>query len=155
MFSAALVAIAGGIALALPGGALGQEARPPTGGVNRFPMAAPPSGLDRPFLGTWSLTWQDPADPACPCHGVLTIKVEPDGSLKGYWPLRGGMAVLEGGVAFDQNAWAGRFAQPDDGSVDFPIKGHFRLESRGGAALTGSYQRDGTAIPYSWSATRP
>jgi hypothetical protein len=55
-------------------------------------------------------------------------------------------------VAFDQNVWAGQYAQPDD--VDFPVKGHFRFEARGGKALTGSYQRDGTAIPYRWGATR-
>ena len=54
--------------------------------------------------------------------------------------------------AYDQNVWAGRFAQSDD--LDFPLKGHFRLEARGGTALTGSYQRDGTTIPYAWSAIR-
>ena len=60
--------------------------------------------------------------------------------------------MLNGALAFDQNVWAGRFAQSD--AVDFPLKGHFRLEARGGTALTGSYQREGTAIPYRWSATR-
>ena len=63
------------------------------------------------------------------------------------------MLILEGAVAFDNNVWAGRFAQPDD-NVDFPLKGHFRLETRGGTALTGSYQRDGTAIAFPWRATR-
>jgi hypothetical protein len=61
--------------------------------------------------------------------------------------------VLQGGVAFDNNVWAGEFAQPDN-NVDFPLKGHFRLETRGQTTLTGSYQRDGTAIPRRWSATR-
>ena len=66
--------------------------------------------------------------------------------------MKGGAAILHGDVAFDQNMWAGQFTQPDD--ADFPLKGHFRLEARGGNELTGSYQRDGTAIPYRWSAVR-
>jgi hypothetical protein len=132
------------------------QARPPSGGVlDRF--LAPPSGFQQDFVGTWNLTWHDPADPACPCHGTLTIQVDESmdnaGNLKGYWSLKGGRATLIGGTAYDNNAWAGRFSQADD--VDFPLKGHFRLEARdGGRALTGSYQRDGTAIPMSWSATR-
>ena len=61
--------------------------------------------------------------------------------------MKGGAAVLVGGVAYDGNVWAGRFAQADD--LDFPIKGHFRLETRGqDGGLTGSYQRDGTSIPF-------
>jgi hypothetical protein len=134
----------------LPAAALGQMSGPPMGAVDRF--LAPPTNLDQQFLGTWALTWDDPANPACPCHGILTIEVQDDGTLKGYWPMPGGPAVLNGDLGFDQNAWAGRFAQSDD--VDFPLKGHFRLEARGGRALTGSYQRDGTAIPYRWSASR-
>jgi hypothetical protein len=67
--------------------------------------------------------------------------------------MKGGAAVLIGAVAYDNNVWAGRFSQPDD--LDFPIKGHFRLETRDNAGgLTGSYQRDGTSIPFRWSATR-
>jgi hypothetical protein len=61
--------------------------------------------------------------------------------------------ILLGEVAFDNNVWTGHFAQPDD-NVDFPLKGHFRLETRGGTALSGSYQRDGTSIPHRWSGTR-
>jgi hypothetical protein len=147
----ALLAVAGAATLATPAGVLGQEARPPMGAVDRF--LAPPSNLMTDFLGTWKLTWQDPGDPSCPCHGTLTVQVAQNGELRGSWGLKGSPAILQGGVAFDQNAWAGRFAQPDD-AADFPIKGHFRLESRGGTALSGSYQRDGTAVPYSWSATR-
>ena len=59
---------------------------------------------------------------------------------------------LSGSVGYNQDVWSGRFAQPDD--ADFPIRGHFRLESRGERSLTGSYQPDGTAIPFSWSGTR-
>jgi len=135
---------------AFAAGALGQMSGPPMGAVDRF--LAPPTNFDQQFLGTWALTWDDPADPACPCHGILTVEVQADGTLKGHWPMPSGVAVLNGELAFDQNVWAGRYAQSDD--VDFPLKGHFRLESRGGAALTGSYQRDGTAIPYRWSARR-
>jgi len=61
--------------------------------------------------------------------------------------------ILLGEVAFDNNVWAGHFAQPDD-NVDFPLKGYFRLETRGGTALTGSYHRDGTSIARRWNATR-
>jgi len=134
----------------LEGMAFAQVARPPMGAVDRF--LAPPSGQEQAFLGSWALTWDDPADSACPCHGTLIVEVRQDGSLKGTWPLTGGAATLLGEVAFDQNMWAGRYAQADD--ADFPLKGHFRLEARGGNELTGSYQRDGTAIPYRWSAVR-
>ncbi len=143
--------LAGSALVAGPHAVPGQVARPPSGGVlNRY--LAPPGGLEQEFLGAWNLTWDDPADPDCPCHGTLAIEVEPDGSLRGLWSMKGPAAVLRGNVAFDQNVWAGRYAQPDD--VDFPLKGHFRLEARGGTALSGSYQRDGTAIPFHWSATR-
>src|SRR6476469_6272674 len=116
----------------LPAAAFGQMAGAPMGAVDRF--LAPPTNLDQQFLGTWALTWDDPGDRSCPCHGLLTIEVRYDGTLKGYWPMKGGAAVLNGGIAFDQNVWAGRFAQSDD--ADFPLKGHFRLEARGGTGLT-------------------
>ena len=136
----------------LPVPALAQMSGPPAGGVlDRF--LAPPTNLQQDFLGTWTLTWDDPVNPDCPCHGTLTIQPQADGQLKGYWPMKGGAAVLVGGVAYDGNVWAGRFAQSDD--LDFPIKGHFRLETRGqNGGLTGSYQRDGTSIPFPWRATR-
>ena len=137
---------------AMHGSLLGQMVPPPSGGVdNRF--LAPPSGVQQTFLGTWNLTWDDPGDPKCPCRGTLTVDTQADGSLNGYWSIKNPPVILEGGMAFDNNVWAGRFAQADD-NVDFPLKGHFRLETRGGTALTGSYQRDGTAIPRRWSATR-
>jgi hypothetical protein len=141
------------LSLALSGSALGQLVRPPSGGVlDRY--LAPPSGLEQQFLGTWNLTWNDLADPDCPCHGTLQIDVEQDGTLRGHWTMKGGTTLLLlGDVAFDQNVWAGTFVQTGDGA-DFPLKGHFRLEARGGTALTGSYEREGLTIPYSWSATR-
>ena len=142
----------GALTAAMHGPVLGQVPRTPSGGVdNRF--LAPPSGVQQSFLGTWNLTWDDPGDPKCPCHGTLEIDTQADGSLKGYWSIQSPAVILQGGMAFDNNVWAGQFAQPDD-NVDFPLKGHFRLETRGGPALTGSYQRDGTAIPRRWSATR-
>lgn len=140
------------LAAVLPAPALAQMSGPPSGGVlDRF--LAPPTNIQQEFLGTWSLTWDDPANPACPCRGTLTIQTKADGELIGHWPMKGGAAVLLGGVAYDGNVWAGRFAQPDD--LDFPTKGHFRLETRSqGGGLTGSYHRDGTSIPFRWSATR-
>jgi hypothetical protein len=134
--------------------AAAQLPRPPTGGANRFPFPAPPQELLQHFLGTWNLTWDDPADRSCPCHGVLRIDVEPDGTLKGYWSMKGATLVLRGEVAVDQNVWVGTYDQPGD-TADFPLKGHFRLEARGGTTLTGSYQRSGTVIPYRWGAVRP
>ena len=119
--------------------------------LDRF--LAPPTGIQQEFLGTWNLTWDDPVDPDCPCRGELTIQTRANGELRGSWPMQGGAAVLIGEVAFDNNVWTGRFAQPDD--LDFPIKGHFRLEFRNqDRGLTGSYQRDGTSIPFRWAASR-
>jgi hypothetical protein len=148
----ALLLAGGAVGPTMPSPGLAQISHPPSGGVdNRF--LAPPSGVQQTFLGTWNLTWDDPGDPKCPCRGTLTIDTQADGSLKGYWSIKNPPVILQGGMAFDNNVWAGQFAQPDD-NVDFPLKGHFRLETRGGTALTGSYQRDGTAIPRRWSATR-
>jgi hypothetical protein len=88
------------------------QARPPSGGVlDRF--LAPPSGSQEDFVGTWNLTWHDPGDPACPCHGTLTIQVDESmdnaGNLKGYWSMKSGRA-------FDQRRRrqqrvGGRFSQ--------------------------------------------
>lgn len=39
-------------------------------------------------------------------------------------------------------------------SLGFPVRGNFRLESRDPDMLTGSCQRDGSAIGLSWTATR-
>ena len=129
-----------------------QVPRPPPGGPVH-PFVAPPGGVQTDFVGTWNVTWQDPVDPTCPCHGTLTIEQRFDGALEGQWTLKGGLAYLQGVVAIDGNVWAGRFSQGDD--IDFPLKGHFRLETRDqGKALSGSWQRDGTSIPFHWSATR-
>jgi hypothetical protein len=129
-----------------------QVARPPSGGV-LHPFVAPPGGVQMDFVGTWNATWDDPADATCPCRGTLTIEQRFDGALEGQWTLKGGIAYLQGTVAIDGNVWAGRFSQGDD--IDFPLKGHFRLETRDqGKALSGSWQRDGTSIPFHWSATR-
>ena len=90
--------LAGGIlALAICGPGLAQMARPPSGGVdNRF--LAPPSGVQQSFLGTWNLTWDDPGDPNCPCHGTLTVDTQADGSLKGYWSIKNPPVILLGEV---------------------------------------------------------
>jgi hypothetical protein len=139
-------------AVMLPAIGLAQVARPPSGGVIHRDFQTP-SGVQQQFLGSWILTWDDPVDPSCPCHAVLTIETKQDGALKGYWPLKGGTAVLDGEVSFSNSVWVGRFAQADD--LDFPLKGHFRLEARDmGGGLTGSYHRDGASIPFRWSATK-
>ena len=106
------------------------------------------------FLGTWNFTWDGHADSRCPCHGKLTISVAETGDLVGRWEAKEGLVVLRGSVGYDQNVWTGTFDQPDS-NADFPLRGHFRLEARAeGAALTGSYQPEGTALPFRWSGTR-
>jgi hypothetical protein len=143
-----------GVAAAVP--ARAQLSRPPMGGPGDVPVNPPTTRSLQDFVGSWRLTWQDPGNPDCPCHGSLWIDVDDnaDGpSLDGHWKLKGGDAVLHGPLSYQATVWSGRFAQPDDG-LGYPLRGHFRLESRDRNTLTGSYQRDGTAIPYSWSATR-
>ncbi len=133
----------------------GQVARPPAGGPD-WSSIGPPTGNAQDFLGTWKLTWDGPVDANCPCHGMLTIEVKntADGSgLAGYWEMKRSTAVLQGAVGVDQNVWVGHWALPDDTS-DFPMKGNFRIETRGGNALTGSYQREGMTIPFRLSGTR-
>ena len=114
----------------------------------------PPQGNAADFLGTWNFTWDGHADSRCPCHGKLTISVAETGDLVGRWEAKEGLVVLRGSVGYDQNVWTGTFDQPDS-NADFPLRGHFRLEARAeGAALTGSYQPEGTALPFHWSGTR-
>lgn len=128
-----------------------QLSGPPAGGpTGQF--LGPPTGNAGDFLGVWTMTWEGPMGTSCPCRGTLTIVVDSNGELRGSWKGSGPGATLSGSVGYNQDVWTGRFAQPDDG--DFPIRGHFRLESRGERRLTGSYQPDGTAIPFSWSGTR-
>lgn len=128
-----------------------QVTGPPMGGPSgRF--LGPPSGNAADFLGVWTLTWDGPIDAGCPCRGTLTISTDSDGNLEGLWKMKGPGATLRGSVGYDQNVWTGRFAQADD--ADFPMRGHFRLESRDTRTLTGSWQPDGTAIPFRWSGTR-
>jgi hypothetical protein len=88
----------------------------------------------------------------CPCRGSLTISTNQTGDLEGLWKSSGPPAKLSGSVGFNQDVWTGTFAQPDD--MDFPQHGYFRIEYRGERSLTGSYQPDGTAIPFSWTGTR-
>ena len=113
----------------------------------------PPQGNAADFLGDWNLTWDGHVDSRCPCHGRLTIGVSSSGNLVGYWDAKEGNVVLHGSTGYDQNVWSGRFDQPDS-DADFPLRGHFRLEARGGSLLTGSYQPDGTTLPFRMTGTR-
>jgi hypothetical protein len=129
-----------------------QLSGPPSGGpTGQF--LGPPTGNAGNFLGVWALTWEGPMGTNCPCRGTLTIVANDNGDLRGTWKTNGTGATLTGSVGYNQDVWTGRFAQPDDS--DFPIRGHFRLESRGERSLTGSYQPDGTAVPFQWSGARP
>ena len=126
---------------------------PHTGGPSGN-FLGPPQGTVSDFLGDWKLTWDGHIDSRCPCRGRLTISVAENGDLVGYWDSKEGLVVLHGSVGFDQNVWTGTFEQPDS-NADFPLRGHFRLEARGeGAALSGSYQPEGTTLPFRWSGTR-
>ena len=128
-----------------------QLSGPPAGGpTGQF--LGPPSGDVANFLGVWNFTWDGPVDSHCPCRGTLTISTNRNGALEGVWKSAGPTSALSGPTGFNQNVWIGQFAQPDD--VDFPIRGHFRLEFRDERTLTGSYQPDGTAIPFRWNGTR-
>jgi hypothetical protein len=134
---------------ALP--ALAQLSGPPAGApTGQF--LGPPTGNAGDFLGVWELAWDGPIDFRCPCRGSLTISTNANGDLQGHWKMNGPPARLSGSMGYNQNVWIGRFAQSDE--ADFPMRGHFRLEYRGERALTGSYQPDGTAIPFRWSGTR-
>lgn len=133
------------------GPAQAQMSGPPAGGpTGQF--LGPPTGNAGDFLGVWDLTWHGPMGTNCPCRGTLTISIGNNGDLQGTWKSHGPEARLSGSVGYNQDVWTGRFAQGDD--ADFPIRGHFRLEARGERNLTGSYQPDGTAIPFSWSGSR-
>jgi hypothetical protein len=128
-----------------------QLPRAPSGGPTGN-FLGPPSGNQADFLGVWNLRWVGPMGSNCPCSGSLTITTDQYGELVAEWKMNGPSAFLRGSTGYDQNVWTGRFAQADD--VDFPLKGHFRLETRGHSTLTGSYQPDGTAVPFSWTGTR-
>jgi len=131
--------------------ATAQVSGPPMGGPSgRF--LGPPATTAQGFMGLWDLTWEGPIDAGCPCRGTLAIGTDSQGQLTGRWDLKGAPAHLSGSVGYDQNVWTGRFTQAGD--VDFPMKGFFRLESRGNGLLTGSYQPDGTAVPFSWKGTQ-
>jgi hypothetical protein len=128
-----------------------QLSGPPSGGpTGQF--IGPPSGNAGDFLGVWDLVWDGPIDFRCPCRGTLTISTNINGDLEGHWKMTGPAAKLSGPVGFNQNVWIGRFAQSSD--ADFPMRGHFRLEYRDERTLTGSYQPDGTAIPFRWNGSR-
>jgi len=150
----AIVSILAVLLLAAP--ALAQQPAgmiPHVGGPSGN-FLGPPQGNATDFLGTWKLTWDGHVDSRCPCHGKLTISVAETGDLVGRWEAKEGLVVLRGSVGYDQNVWTGTFDQPDS-NADFPLRGHFRLEARAeGAALTGSYQPEGTTLPFRWSGTR-
>jgi hypothetical protein len=133
-----------------------QAPPPPMGGPGDVPVNPPTGRGMNDFVGAWRLTWQDPGNPDCPCRGSLFIDIDEnaDGtSLAGRWKMKDGEARLNGTMSYQAKVWSGRFIQPDDG-LGFPVKGHFRLESRDPNTLTGSYQREGTAIGFTWTATR-
>jgi hypothetical protein len=136
--------------------ALGQEGSgmgAPVGGPSGN-FLGPPQGTVGDFLGDWKMTWDGHVDSRCPCHGRLTISVGERGDLVGYWDTKEGSVVLRGSVGYNQDVWTGRFDQPDS-DADFPLRGNFRLEARGeGAALSGSYQPQGTTLPFRLSGTR-
>ena len=88
----------------------------------------------------------------CPCRGTLTIVDRQRRRPAGPWKTNGTGATLSGSVGYNQDVWTGRFAQPDD--ADFPIRGHFRLESRGERTPDRLLPARRTAIPFSWSGTR-
>ena len=142
------------LALALPlASAQAQTNIGPSMGGPSGQFLGPPSGRPGDFLGVWDMTWEGPPSYRCPCRGSLTISTNRDGDLQGLWKMPGPAATLRGSVGFDQNVWIGRFAQSDD--ADFPMRGHFRLEFRDERTLTGSYQPEGTAIPFRWNGSRP
>jgi len=141
-------------ALALAtGSAQAQTNLGPSMGGPSGNFIGPPSGRAGDFLGVWDMTWEGPMSFKCPCRGSLTISTNSDGDLQGHWKMPGPAATLRGSMGFDQNVWIGHFAQSDD--ADFPMKGHFRLEFRDEHTLSGSYQPDGTAIPFRWNGSRP
>ena len=150
------LAIALLLAAGLSGIALGQEGSgmgAPVGGPSGN-FLGPPQGTVGDFLGDWKMTWDGHVDSRCPCHGRLTISVDERGDLVGYWDTKEGSVVLRGSVGYNQDVWTGRFDQPDS-DADFPLRGNFRLEARGeGAALSGSYQPQGTTLPFRLSGTR-
>jgi hypothetical protein len=138
-----------------PAPLFGQISGPPVGGRSGN-YIGPPTGTVQDFLGTWNFSWAGPIDSKCPCRGTIAIELgEPDdGSrLVGHWKLNGRDTVLRGSVSYDRNAWAGRFEQFDDTS-DFPLHGFFRMEVRDANTLAGSYQPEGTAVPFYLSGTR-
>jgi len=135
---------------------LSVESAPAGGPTGQF--IGPPAGNAQYFLGAWNFSWDGPIDFRCPCNGTIMIETSDGdtltGNLRGSWTIkRGSKAILRGGVSYDQNVWTGRFEQTDD-NVDFPLQGSFRLEARDQLTLTGSFQPDGTAIPFRWSGTR-
>jgi hypothetical protein len=137
------------LAVALPVAA--QVSGPPMGGPSgRF--IGPPATTIAGFPGVWDFTWEGPIDAGCPCRGTITIIVNQSGELEGQWKMKGAPARMFGSTGYDQNVWLGRFSQSDD--ADYPMHGHFRLESRDERLLTGSYQPDGTAIAFTWKGTR-
>jgi hypothetical protein len=150
---ALLAVLLAGAATATP--AQSQMPRAPSGGPTGQFLGVP-TGTVQDFLGKWTFTWDGPIDANCPCHGTMTIQFDENvdgGGLDGYWSMKGPDAVLHGSVGYNQNVWTGHFAQPDDGS-GFPVTGSFRLEVVDPHTLTGSYQREGTAIGFRWNGTK-
>jgi hypothetical protein len=136
-------------AIAVPSAA--QVSGPPVGGPSGN-FLGPPATTIAGFLGVWDFTWQGPISSGCPCYGTISIGTNSAGELEGHWKMKGGPARMFGSTGYDQNVWIGRFEQSDE--ADYPMRGHFRLESRDERLLTGSYQPEGAAIPFTWKGTR-
>jgi hypothetical protein len=147
------VLLLAGAAAAVP--AQSQVPRAPSGGpTGQF--LGPPTGSSQDLLGAWAFTWDGPPDDNCPCRGTITIQFNDNadgGGFDGSWEMKGATAVLHGSVGYNQNTWDGKFTQPDDGS-GFPVTGRFRIAVVDPQTLTGSYQRDGMTIAFSWRGTR-
>ena len=92
---------------------------PPAGGVlDRF--LAPPSGVQQSFLGGWDADLGRSRRPQLPVpRHARPSTPRPTAASRAIGRSEIPPSILLGEVAFDNNVWAGVFAQPDDKSI-FP-----------------------------------